>query len=143
MEPTYFNGEYLLVEKVSYHLHQPRRGDTIVFQYPNNTSVNYIKRIIGIPGDTVVIKDGEVFINGAKLVENYLAQGKVTTVSGDANTPYQVTLGKEEYFVLGDNRDHSSDSREGWLVPKKDIIGRSAIVLYPRQDFHAVASPQY
>jgi len=143
MEPTFYNGEYLLVEKVSYRLHDPNRGDTIVFRYPNNDTVNYIKRVIGLPGETVRIEDGNVFINDKQLNESYLSPGKKTIVSGSAETPYEISLSSTQYFVMGDNRDHSSDSREGWLVKKSDIIGHSAIVLYPRQDFHAVASPNY
>lgn len=142
METTYYNNEYLLVEKVSYRLHEPRRGDTIVFKYPNDTSVNYIKRVIGLPGETVTIANGQVSINGNVLNEPYI-NGKKTYVSDTTDTQYEVKIGSGEYFVMGDNRDHSSDSRDGWLVPQNDIIGRSALVLYPSHNFHAVASPKY
>ncbi|HUD20974.1 MAG TPA: signal peptidase I [Candidatus Saccharimonadales bacterium] len=130
MEPNYHNNEYLLVEKLSYHFYQPKRDDVIVFKYPNDTRVNYIKRVIGLPGDTIKIENGFVYVNGAQLSEPYLQTGVKTDILGSPDVPYQVTVGSNEYFVMGDNREHSSDSRTGWMVPKNLIIGKSELVLY-------------
>lgn len=143
MEPNFHNGEYLVVEKVGYRLHEPNRGDVVVLKYPNNPAINYIKRLIGLPGDTIKINDGKVFVNGTALKESYLAAGEETTVSRNPEVPYEVTLGADEYFVMGDNRNHSSDSRDGWILPKKLIVGRSAVVLYSNDSLKAVASPNY
>ena len=143
MEPDFHNGEYLLIEKLGYHLHEPVRGDVIVFKYPNNTEVNYIKRIVGLPGETVRIFENQVFVNGKKLNESYLSPDEKTIVSQSPETPYEVALNSEQYFVMGDNRQHSSDSREWGPLAKEFIIGKSALVLYPRQNFSAVASPSY
>ncbi|MEK9167524.1 MAG: signal peptidase I, partial [Patescibacteria group bacterium] len=143
MEPDFHNGEYLLIEKLGYHLHKPARGDVIVFENPNNTDVNYIKRIVGLPGETVRIFENQVYVNGKKLNENYLSPDEKTIVSQSPETPYEVALNSEQYFVMGDNRQHSSDSREWGPLGKNFIIGKSALVLYPRQNFSAVASPSY
>jgi len=143
MEPDFHNGEYLLIEKLGYHLHKPVRGDVIVFKYPNNVAVNYIKRIVGLPGETVRIFENQVFVNGKKLNESYLSPDEKTIVSQSPETPYEVALSSEQYFVMGDNRQHSSDSREWGPLGKEFIIGKSALVLYPRQNFSAVASPNY
>lgn len=143
MEPNFHNNEYIVVEKVSYRLHDPRRGDVIVLQYPGNISIDYIKRIVGLPGETVKIVNGEVFINGSQIHETYLLPNQLTTISQSTETPYQVTLDKDQYFMLGDNRDHSSDSRDWGVLQRDLIVGRAAMVLYPSQDFHAVAAPNY
>lgn len=143
MEPNFHNGEYLVVEKVGYRVHDPKRGDVVVLRYPNNTAVNYIKRLIGLPGDTVRIFEGKVFVNGSELKETYLAAGEKTLVSRNPDVPYEVTLNSDQYFVMGDNRNHSSDSRDGWVLPKKYIVGRSAVVLYSNDSLKAVASPSY
>lgn len=142
MEPNYHNGEYLVVEKVSYRFHEPKRGDVVVLRYPYNPSISYIKRIIALPGEKLRIFDGQVSVNGQLLNEPYLAEGEETVTSRDSNVPYEVTLGSGEYFVMGDNRQHSSDSRDGWLLDRKNIIGRSAVVLYSNQNLRAIASPQ-
>lgn len=143
MEPNFHNNEYIVVEKLSYRFHAPRRGDVIVLEYPGNISVDYIKRIIGLPGETVKIDNGQVFVNGTQLQEPYLTNGQTTTIGGSSSTPYQVTLGENQYFMLGDNRDHSSDSRDWGVLDRSLIVGRAALVLYPSQDFHAVAAPKY
>ncbi|MCR4277400.1 MAG: signal peptidase I [Candidatus Berkelbacteria bacterium] len=143
MEPDFHNGEYLLIEKLGYHLHNPVRGDVIVFKYPNNPEVNYIKRIVGLPGETVRIFENQVYVNGTKLFESYLSPDEKTIVSQSPETPYEVALSNEQYFVMGDNRQHSSDSREWGPLGRDFIIGKSALVLYPRQNFSAVASPTY
>ncbi len=143
MEPNFHNGEYIIVEKINYHLHAPKRGDVIVMEYPGNTSIDYIKRIIGLPGETIMIKDGNVYVDGNKLTESYLLPNQTTTIGGSNTTPYQITLTSDQYFMMGDNRDHSSDSRDWGVLTKDKIIGKAAIVLYPSRDFHAIAAPSY
>ncbi len=143
MEHNFHNGEYLFVEKTSYHLHSPKRGDVIVFDYPRDTRFKYIKRIIGLPGETIRIQDGLVMVNGEALAEKYLPGDQKTIVEGNPALSYEITLENDQYFVMGDNRDHSSDSREWGPLEKHFIIGRSALVLYPNSSFHAIASPSY
>lgn len=143
MEPNFHNGEYLVVEKVGYRLHQPKRGDVVVLKYPHNPSINYIKRLIAMPGETIRISEGKVYINGTQLNESYLAAGEQTIVTRNPDVPYEITLGADEYYVMGDNRNHSSDSRDGWVLTKKHIVGRSAVVLYSNDALKAVASPSY
>lgn len=131
MEPTLQNHQYILVDKALYYLHAPQRGDVIVFAYPKDTSVDYVKRIIGIPGDTVVISaNGAVVVDGVPLHEPY--------ISAEVN-PYGAQtwhVGPDQYFVLGDHRDNSSDSRAWGLVPRGDIIGEAALVYWPLPTFH-------
>jgi signal peptidase I len=123
MWPTIEEGEYILVDKVSYHFHEPERGDIIVFRPPWNFGRPYIKRVIGLPGDVVEIKDGAVFVNGNRLDEPYAGWTQ------DILPAVQVPEG--EYFVLGDNRNNSYDSRRGWTVNRKDIVGRAWITYWP------------
>lgn len=129
MMPNYVNNEYLLAEKISYMLSQPQRGDVIVFRYPRNPSVNYIKRIIGLPGETVTISTDKIKITNAQnpdgfvLNESYIPVGVRTEVENGSTMTKK--LGENEYFVLGDNREHSSDSREWGSLPKANIAGRS------------------
>lgn len=130
MEPNYHNNEYLLIEKLSFHFRNPQRGEVLIFRYPNDTRVNYIKRVIGLPGETVKIENGKVYINDAQLEESYLPGDKQTLVESNPEVPYVVTLRDDQYFMMGDNRDHSSDSRSGWLLSKKYIIGKSVLILY-------------
>jgi len=143
MERTFHNGEYLFIEKVSYKVKTPKRGDVVVFRYPRDIRYNYIKRIVGLPGETVQIKQGNVYINGNQLSEEYIPATQATLVDNNPDLNYEVTLEDDQFFVLGDNRDHSSDSREWGPLDRKFIIGRSALVLYPQSNFRAVASPNY
>lgn len=129
MYPTFENLDYLIVNEVIYRLNAPMRGDVIVFRYPGNPSVFYIKRIIGLPGEKVSIDHGAITIttvDGAKMTitEPYI-------VNEDATYTKNVSLNEGEYFVMGDNRPNSSDSRTWGPLPKKDIIGRVDLRLLP------------
>ncbi|OQB08180.1 MAG: Signal peptidase I S [Parcubacteria group bacterium ADurb.Bin216] len=128
MEPNYHSTDYLIIDQVSYRFNEPERGDVIVFKYPNNLSLKYIKRIIAFPGEAVEIKDGEVFITdrGGKtfqLDEDYLPKDfKEHWTKNNNNKP--ILLGENDYFVMGDNRNYSSDSRSWGTLPKQHIIGK-------------------
>lgn len=130
MEPNFLNQEYLLVNKVSYQIKEPRRGDVIVFRPVESPYLNYIKRVIGLPGETVEIKNGKVWIDGKELEEDYLAKDIKTLISGSAKTS-TATLKNDQYFVLGDNRQFSKDSREIGIIPKINIVGPTWVVVYP------------
>jgi signal peptidase I len=135
MEPTFHTGEYLVIDELSYELGNPVRGDIVVFKYPKDTSQYFIKRIIGLPGEKVRIEeDGEVRIFNAEnpdgfiLEEPYLPSQNVTF---PASTSSIVQLGSGEFFVLGDNRMASSDSRFWGPVPEKNIVGKAFIRAFP------------
>lgn len=124
MLPNFYDGELLLTEKVSYYLYKPERGDVIVFRAPmTGRKVDFIKRIIGLPNENVKIENGSIFINGQKIEEKYETQ----ETSGDIN----ITLGEGEYFVLGDNRGASSDSRYFGSIKRSSIKGRAWVVYFP------------
>lgn len=142
MMPNFVNNEYLLAERISFILHHdPARGDVIIFHYPNNPSVSYIKRVIGLPGETVKIADNKVTIvnsqnpTGVVLNETYLAAGTITNTNVANSGTFTKTLGANEFFVLGDNRQHSSDSREWGILPRSNIIGRAWLTLLPVSRF--------
>ena len=131
MYPTFNNADYLIIDEISYRFHTPERGDVVVFKYPNDPSRFFIKRIIGLPGDTVIFKDRSVTIknsdhpDGMKLDEPYLTQ---ITIPGQ-NTEVLVT--DNHYFVMGDNRGFSSDSRAWGLLPRENITGTARLRLLP------------
>jgi signal peptidase I len=129
MHPTFANLDYLIVDELLYNFSAPARGDVIVFRYPGNPSVFYIKRIIGLPGETVSIDHGNVTITAAGGASLKLAEPYV--VSEDATYTKNVSLNPGEYFVMGDNRPNSSDSRVWGPLPEKDIIGRVDLRLLP------------
>ncbi len=135
MEPNLHDSEYVLIDKVSYRLHAPERGDIIVFERQGNER-DYIKRIIGLPGDTVQISGGRVLVNGIALDEPYLNQATHTDIPA-----WQVEEGR--YFVMGDNRNNSSDSRAFGSIPLKDIVGRAWLVYWPPSDWAAVPHHTY
>ncbi len=141
MEPSFENGDYLIIDELSYRLGDPQRGDVVVFRYPNDVSQRYIKRVIGLPGETVEVKNGNVAITnseGEKVLDESLYLSGVET-PGDIIT----TLAEEEYFVLGDNRPSSFDSRSWGILPGKDIIGKVAVRAWPFTDFTKIESPSY
>lgn len=130
MSPTLSNADNLIVDKLTYRFKEPERFDIIVFPYRYKKKTYYIKRIIGMPGETVYIDEkGDIYIDGELLEESY---GKeVIRYRGRAEEP--VTLGDDEYFVMGDNRNESSDSRDEDVgnISKKEIIGRAWVRIYP------------
>ena len=129
MHPTFENLDYLIVDELLYHFRAPARGDVIVFRYPKDPSIFYIKRIIGLPGETVSINRGAVTITTAEGEELTLDEPYI--VNEDATYTRNVSLNANEYFVMGDNRPNSSDSRVWGPLPKKDIIGRVDLRLLP------------
>ena len=125
MEPNFEDGNYLLVDEISYRFAAPRRGEVVVFRYPNDRSVFFIKRLVGLPGERLVIRDGKIYIEGKELSEEYL--GPTPHTEGKIS----VNLGKDEYFVLGDNRSYSFDSRNWGPIQREDIIGVARIRVFP------------
>jgi signal peptidase I len=142
MHPTYKNGEYLMANKLTYKFGEPRRGDVIIFKYSDTQ--DFIKRIIGIPRDTVMIKDGKVYINGNLLNEDSYLKDTVYTSGGEYLAEGEtLTLEENEYFVLGDNRPHSSDSRTFGPISKDRIKGKAWIVYLPLSEFRIVTHEEY
>lgn len=128
MEPTLHNGEYILVNKAAYIFHPPERGDVIVFEYPLDPQVDYIKRIIAIPGDTISVVGNKVTVDHVTLHEPYINPN-------DISNPFPPIVNRVvspgEYFVMGDNRGNSSDSRQWGFVPRQNIVGEAAFVYFP------------
>lgn len=129
MHPTFENLDYLIIDELIYNFQTPSRGDVIVFRYPSNPSIFYIKRIIGLPGETVSINRGVVTVT--TLTGEKLSLAEPYIVNEDATYTKNVSLNPEEYFVMGDNRPNSSDSRIWGPLPAKDIIGRVDLRLLP------------
>ncbi|MEK7610922.1 MAG: signal peptidase I [Patescibacteria group bacterium] len=149
MLPDFKNGEYLLTDKVTYRFRNPQRGDVIIFKSPEPPHRDYIKRVIGLPGESVTISDGKVYIynathpQGYQLKEDYLEPGMVT--EGKTAMPNQTkyTVPADSYVVFGDNRAVSSDSRTWGAVTKSEIIGRSLVRLWPPNSFSFIAHAKY
>jgi len=129
MTPTFANGEYLIVDQLSYRFHEPERGDVLIFRFPGDTSKFFIKRIIGLPNETISANRGTITIH-----RNYNGTEEVLSepyVSIETPDTYTVTLGNDEYFVLGDNRPASSDSRIWGTLKRSHIVGRAYLRLFP------------
>lgn len=147
MLPGFFDGEFLLTDKFSYRFNDPSRGDVIIFHAPTDArcpqeiQCDFVKRIIGLPGEVVEIKGGNVFIDGEQLPELYLASGS-TTISRTGDS-IRFELKTSEYFVLGDNRDHSSDSRAWGTVPAENIVGKAWVRYWPLQRLGIIAQASY
>lgn len=125
MEPTYHENEYLIVNEIGYTFSDPKQFEVIVFRFPKKPSQFFIKRIIGVPGQEVIIRQGKVFIDGKEIDEAYLPEGTLTAQDTI------MKLDEEEYFVLGDNRAQSSDSRLWGVLPRNHIVGKVWIRVYP------------
>jgi len=142
MEPVFHNGDYLIIDEISYRFQTPQRGEVVVFKPPQNSEQRYIKRIIGLPGEMVEIKEGEVIIyqDSKKIIlneSNYLSPGVITPGQE------KVFLKEDEYFVLGDNRSASYDSRRWGPLPKNNIVGRVIFRLWPFSVFAKIETPSY
>jgi len=129
MEPNFHQDQYMLINKLSYIAAKPIRGDVVILKFPGDPEkTKYIKRIIGLPGEKVAIKDGLIYINDKKLREIYIANDIIT------EPEMELTLASDEYFVVGDNRPNSSDSRIWGPAPKKFLIGKAIFYLFPFKD---------
>jgi len=143
MEPNFSSGDYLLIDEVSYRFREPERGEVMVFHYPGDESTYYIKRIIGLPNERLVIGEGKIMLfnkerpNGFAVEEDYLPIG--TETSGVK----EVVLKDNEYFVLGDNRNYSFDSRSWGSLQKAEIVGLVRLRLWPFNKVMAVEKPAY
>lgn len=143
MVPNFSNGDYLLVDELVYRFRNPARGEVVVFHYPNDESTYFIKRIIGLPGEVVRIKDGKITIfsgdNAREVVleENYISYNSRRMSDGEFK------LEKDEYFVLGDNRSYSFDSRNWGALKRDKIVGMVRLRLWPPQSLRIFAAPQY
>ncbi|MEJ2264796.1 MAG: signal peptidase I [Anaerolineales bacterium] len=133
MEPSLHSGEFVIVSKLSYKIGSPRIGDVIVFHFPRDPEQEYIKRVIGLPGDHVEINNGSVYVNGHKLDENYIA----------ADPAYKITeeVPDDALFVLGDNRNNSSDSHNWGPVPLNFVVGKAIFVYWPPTNWGAIEHP--
>ena len=124
MQPSFQHKDRLLVGKAAYFFSEPERGDVIIFLPPGNRNKDYIKRIIALPGDKVMVKDGVVYVNGSPLDEPYTKRPPNYTME-------ETEVTKDSYFVLGDNRINSTDSHSGWLVPRENIVGKAWLLIQP------------
>ena len=144
MEPTFYDHEYLIINEISYRFNEPERGDVVVYKYPRDPKQYFIKRIIGLPGETMEIKDGEIFIynkeypTGQKLEEKFYLSEDIVT-SGDKNT----ILKDSDFFVLGDNRKSSLDSRNFGPLPREMIVGKVFLRGWPFDRVGLFKQPMY
>lgn len=129
MDPTFHDGEYLIVDELSYRFESPERGDVVVFKFPNNTKRFLIKRIVGLPGETVNIRNGIVSVVDIQGIESQTLEEEYVTYK--SNETITTKLGDEEYFVAGDNRVASSDSRSWGVLNEKFLVGRAFLRLLP------------
>ena len=137
MEPTLKDKEYVLVNRSAYLKTIPKRGDIVLLKFPGREQEKYIKRVIGLPGETIKIKDGAVYINNQLLREPYLSFYTLT------RPEMEKTLGEDEFFVMGDNRDNSNDSRIWGSCPKKNLIGKAIFIVYPLSEWSPLLPVNY
>jgi signal peptidase I len=137
MDPTFATGQYLIVDELSYRLEPADRGDVIIFKYPKDPTQYFIKRVIGLPGETVQIKNGDVYIakpsSDAQAEPQFVKLDEPYIINKGNGADMTVTLNSDEYFVMGDNRPESSDSRTWGTLPRENIIGRAMVRLLPLQ----------
>jgi len=142
MDPNFENGDYLIIDEISYRLREPARGEVIVFKFPHDTSQRFIKRIIGLPGETIEVKDGQIkiykngseveILNESEYLNNLMTLGNV-----------KIELSESEYFVMGDNRDFSYDSRRFGAVEENYIIGKVVFRAWPFESVSLFEKPIY
>ena len=142
MYPNFEDREYVLTNIIGKHFSDPKRGDVIVFQSPTETDKDFIKRVIGLPEDTVMLKEGDIYINGQKIDQSTFLSNDVKTFSGAFLKEAQpVVIPADEYVVMGDNRGNSSDSREWGFVKKGEIVGQTFFVYWPPNQAKIIQNP--
>ncbi|MFZ5845186.1 MAG: signal peptidase I [Patescibacteria group bacterium] len=143
MEPNFYNGEYILTNKVVYRLTNPQRGDVVIFKSPLNKEIDFIKRIIALPGEKVRLSGNAIYVNNQKVPEPYLEPGTYIFGGSYLRENQEVVVPEGKYFVLGDNRPHSADSREFGPIAKEDFIGKAILRYWPFSKLGLVARPHY
>lgn len=141
MEPNFKHGDYLLIDELSYRFRDPERGEVIVFKYPRNHRSHYIKRIVGLPGETILISSGKVIIQKGEEDAKRIKEEYATPSSTFGNT--EVELGPDEYFVMGDNRNFSFDSRNWGPLKRSRVTGIVRLRLWPVNEVLAFSTPTY
>jgi signal peptidase I len=141
MDPTFNSGDYIFTSKITYKLRGFERGDVVVFKSPKNPDIEYIKRIIGLPGDKVMVKDEEVYVNGVKLDEPYIAAKTNLWDGGFSKNGEEIVVPDGELYVMGDNRPRSSDSREFGPIPVSSIIGQVFYRYFPSSKVGTIDNP--
>ncbi|MCD6500908.1 signal peptidase I [bacterium] len=144
MEPNFHDGDYLIVDEFSYHFRTPQRGEVIVFRYPKDPSQRFIKRIIGLPGEEVKIEGGTITIIDKFGQEQILDESDYLFLDqGSFEGDEKIKLGEDEYFILGDNRAHSFDSRRWGPLPREYIVGRVLLRAWPPKAMAMISTPSY
>ena len=143
MLPNFKHGELILTDKISFRIREPQIGDVIVFRAPQDSGKDFIKRIVGLPSETIELSRGQILVNGNAITESYLGTNSQTLSGAFLKEGTKVTIGDGEYFVLGDNRNHSSDSREWGTIKKSEIVGRAFIIYWPPPSFALVPQIQF
>lgn len=131
MDPTFEDGQYLIIDEISYYFNKPERNQVVVFRYPNNPSKYFIKRVIGLPGETIIVKDNRVTIKNKKNPEGFALSEDYVKNPDFQNRDIEIKLGEKQYFLMGDNRAASSDSRDWGPVDSKYITGQVLVRLLP------------
>lgn len=142
MDNNFHDKEYIITSKITYKFHPPEKGDVIVFQSPHNPDIDYIKRIIGTPGDRVYIKNEKVYVNGSLVNEPYIEQPTRIFQNGFLSEGQEVIVPENHLFVLGDNRTRSSDSREFGFIRYEDVIGNVIFRYFPLDKLGPISNPQ-
>jgi signal peptidase I len=148
MVPNFQNGDYVLSDKVSYRVGNPKRGDVIVFHAPaaadcpTGTGCDFIKRVIGLPGETITVHDNHIWVNDRQVVEPYIP-ADFQTLPGNATRDKSITLEPNQFFVCGDNRPYSSDSRSWGPITRDEIVGRAFFRYWPPQTSGLIKRPGY
>jgi len=141
MEPTFQSGDYILTSRVTYKMRTPQRGDVIVFKSPKNSDIEYIKRIVALPKDKLVVENGNVFVNDKLIQENYISAQTNLWDGGFVKEAVPLYVPEDEIFVMGDNRPRSSDSREFGPVPESSIIGQVFYRYFPSNVMGMINNP--
>lgn len=141
MEPSFESGDYIFTSKITYRFRKQERGDVIVFKSPRNPDIEFIKRIIGLPGDTIMIKSEEIYVNGRQLHENYISAKTPLWEGGFIKDGEEKIVPQDKLFVMGDNRPRSSDSREFGFVDIESIIGQVFYRYFPSDKLGSIKNP--
>lgn len=141
MDPTFGTGDYIFTSKITYKMRDYRRGDVVVFKSPHNPDIEYIKRIIGVPGDVIMVKDSEVYVNGRQLKEDYIAAKTNLWEGGFSKNGEGAKVAEGMLFVMGDNRPRSSDSREFGPITQESVIGQVFYRYFPPSKVGAIPNP--